>query len=325
MARVAVRLCVLSSVGALAVMAAVSALTGSAVANAGEGSRLLNGGFSAPEARSFLQQIDQRDDDAASLLYRRAREAYYRGRLQHSIDLLAQVLRRFPNSLVASDAKLDIEAVRRVMRSLRQDRERFGTAPRHRSRAKRSADPARTRVEGGMRPSSASQSPQLPGPPETDLPALNKVEPGSPPARDHQPARQQSLASLQPTKPQADPNERFADESIDRVFFGEGITLLGQRGKEIVALQAKWLKQNGALQITIHGHADERGSRAYNLKVARDRARAVREALVKRGVARARITIRGLGRNDPIARCKGHVCAAQNRRVVTTVAASGVR
>jgi peptidoglycan-associated lipoprotein len=88
------------------------------------------------------------------------------------------------------------------------------------------------------------------------------------------------------------------------------------RPQDAAALDAnaQWLKANPGVLVLIEGHADERGSDAHNLTLGERRAKAAREALVARGVAPARITVRAYGEQRPACTEHADACWAKNRR-----------
>lgn len=92
-------------------------------------------------------------------------------------------------------------------------------------------------------------------------------------------------------------------------------------GETIATLnaQAGWLNANPTFRILIEGHADERGTREYNIALGSKRASSVRDYLVSQGVADARISIVSYGKERPIAVCSNASCWSQNRRSVTIV------
>ena len=87
----------------------------------------------------------------------------------------------------------------------------------------------------------------------------------------------------------------------------------------VLQRQAAWLQKYPAVRITIEGHADERGTREYNLALGARRANAVREALVSQGVSAGRIETVSYGKERPICTDSSESCWSQNRRGVTTV------
>ena len=82
----------------------------------------------------------------------------------------------------------------------------------------------------------------------------------------------------------------------------------------ILDANARWLKANPEVLVLIEGHTDERGSDAHNLTLGERRAKAAQEALVARGVAPARITIRAYGEQRPACIERADPCWARNRR-----------
>ncbi|MCL4158778.1 UNVERIFIED_CONTAM: hypothetical protein GTU68_049454, partial [Idotea baltica] len=84
--------------------------------------------------------------------------------------------------------------------------------------------------------------------------------------------------------------------------------------------QANWLTTNADYSAVIEGHADEKGTREYNLALGARRANAVREYLVSRGVAGNRLKTVTYGKERPIEICSEESCYARNRRAVTVLA-----
>jgi peptidoglycan-associated lipoprotein len=87
--------------------------------------------------------------------------------------------------------------------------------------------------------------------------------------------------------------------------------------------QAAWLSRYPMFNVTVEGHADERGSAAFNMKLSQTRANAVRDYLVSKGVESARIRSTGRGRDMRAARCDNLSCWSQNRRAVTILSERG--
>jgi peptidoglycan-associated lipoprotein len=110
--------------------------------------------------------------------------------------------------------------------------------------------------------------------------------------------------------------------SGDRVFFGDGSADLGSSARSVLGAQARWLKQNPEILVILEGHAHEPGTEGSNADLALRRAQAVRARLIELGVDGSRIAVETRGRLHPVALCAGPDCAAQNRRVVTRVAAA---
>ncbi len=110
----------------------------------------------------------------------------------------------------------------------------------------------------------------------------------------------------------------------DRVFFETDSSALTSQARETLDRQAQWLARYANYPITLEGHADERGTREYNLALGARRAAATRDYLVARGVAGNRIRTVTYGKERPVAVCDDISCWSQNRRAVTLLSgASG--
>jgi peptidoglycan-associated lipoprotein len=107
----------------------------------------------------------------------------------------------------------------------------------------------------------------------------------------------------------------------DRVLFAVDQSTLTPAATQTLDGQANWLMQYSNYTVTIEGHADEQGTREYNLALGARRANAVRDYLVSRGVASNRIDIVTYGKERPLAICSTEECWSKNRRAVTLVAA----
>ena len=83
--------------------------------------------------------------------------------------------------------------------------------------------------------------------------------------------------------------------------------------------QATWLTTNSDYIAVIEGHADEQGTREYNLALGARRANAVREYLISRGVAGNRLKVVSYGKERPIEICSVESCYTKNRRAVTVL------
>jgi peptidoglycan-associated lipoprotein len=105
----------------------------------------------------------------------------------------------------------------------------------------------------------------------------------------------------------------------DRVFFESDQTDLTPQSRATLDKQAQWLTQYANYQFTIEGHADERGTREYNIALGARRAQTVREYLVARGVAANRMRTISYGKERPVAVCNDISCWSQNRRAVTVL------
>ena len=105
----------------------------------------------------------------------------------------------------------------------------------------------------------------------------------------------------------------------DRVFFETDSSALTPTAQATLDKQAVWLNRYGNYRILIEGHADERGTREYNIALGARRASVVVNYLVSKGVSSARITSKSFGKERPVAICNDISCWSQNRRAVTVV------
>lgn len=105
----------------------------------------------------------------------------------------------------------------------------------------------------------------------------------------------------------------------DRVFFEEDQSVVNAQGQVTLDKQAQWLAKYSKYTITVEGHADERGTRQYNIALGARRASATRDYLVSRGVAGTRIKTISYGKERPVAVCNDNSCWSQNRRAVTVL------
>ena len=113
---------------------------------------------------------------------------------------------------------------------------------------------------------------------------------------------------------------QYFNEAIgDRVLFAVDTSTLTPEGKAILDGQARWLMANTDYRAIIEGHADEQGTREYNLALGFRRANAVREYLVSRGVPAGRLEVTSYGKERPIEICSNEACYAKNRRAVTVL------
>ncbi|MTI44960.1 peptidoglycan-associated lipoprotein [Roseibium hamelinense] len=105
----------------------------------------------------------------------------------------------------------------------------------------------------------------------------------------------------------------------DRVFFLEDQSTLTGQARATLDKQAQWLTQYRSYTVTIEGHADERGTRQYNIALGARRATAARDYLVSRGVPASRVRTISYGKERPVAVCNNDSCWSQNRRAVTVL------
>ena len=111
--------------------------------------------------------------------------------------------------------------------------------------------------------------------------------------------------------------EMLAVDVPDRVFFSYDSYSLTEGAQDTLAKQAKWLKVNGSVTISIEGHADERGTREYNLALGDRRANAAKDFLMAQGISSSRITTISFGKERPVKGGSNAKAWAQNRRSVT--------
>jgi peptidoglycan-associated lipoprotein len=109
----------------------------------------------------------------------------------------------------------------------------------------------------------------------------------------------------------------------DRIFFDTDSSIVRADAQDILARQASWLQQYPNYAIKIEGHADERGTREYNIALGARRAAATRDYLAAQGVPSERIKTISYGKERPVAVCDDISCWSQNRRAVTALGGAG--
>lgn len=105
----------------------------------------------------------------------------------------------------------------------------------------------------------------------------------------------------------------------DRVLFETDSFSLDSDDRSILDAQAAWLQRNSGVRVTIEGHADERGTREYNLALGERRANSAKNYLESRGVASSRMTVVSWGKERPAALGSDESSWAQNRRAITVI------
>ena len=108
----------------------------------------------------------------------------------------------------------------------------------------------------------------------------------------------------------------------DRVFFETDSTELTPQSRATLDKQAQWLTNYANYNFTIEGHADERGTREYNIALGARRAQTARDYLVSRGIQANRMRTISYGKERPVAVCNDISCWSQNRRAITVLNAS---
>ncbi|WP_230374349.1 peptidoglycan-associated lipoprotein Pal [Pontivivens ytuae] len=106
----------------------------------------------------------------------------------------------------------------------------------------------------------------------------------------------------------------------DRVFFQTDSSSLDSAAQQTLTRQAQWLQQYPDRTLVIEGHADERGTREYNLALGARRAQAAYDFLVTQGIDAGRMSTVSYGKERPAELCSDPTCWQQNRRAVTVVA-----
>jgi peptidoglycan-associated lipoprotein len=109
----------------------------------------------------------------------------------------------------------------------------------------------------------------------------------------------------------------LADGVADRIFFATNKYNISTRGSETLLKQVTYLKNNQNLNVTLEGHADERGTREYNLALGEKRANAVKDYLIANGISSSRIKVVSYGKERPANPASNAIAWSQNRRTVT--------
>ncbi|SEL12410.1 peptidoglycan-associated lipoprotein Pal [Roseovarius nanhaiticus] len=109
----------------------------------------------------------------------------------------------------------------------------------------------------------------------------------------------------------------------DRVLFVIDTYTLTPDAQRTLDGQAQWLLTNRDYSAVIEGHADEQGTREYNLALGARRANSVEEYLLSQGVPASRLRTVSYGKERPIEICSAEACYAQNRRAVTVISVGG--
>lgn len=113
--------------------------------------------------------------------------------------------------------------------------------------------------------------------------------------------------------------EYFKSSVGDTVLFPVDQSTLTPEARTILANQAGWLNQNAGFSAVVEGHADEQGTREYNLALGARRANSVQEYLISQGINSGRLRTVSYGKERPLAICSTEECYGKNRRSVTSV------
>ena len=114
--------------------------------------------------------------------------------------------------------------------------------------------------------------------------------------------------------------EYLASGVPDRVFFGTNDTVLTTASRETLRKQAAWLRKNSDITIVLEGHADERGTREYNLALGERRANSARDYLMTYGISSDRISVLSYGKERPVDSGSNPLAWSKNRRSVSVKA-----
>ena len=114
--------------------------------------------------------------------------------------------------------------------------------------------------------------------------------------------------------------EYLATGVPDRIFFATNKSVLTTAARDTLRKQSAWMRKNKDVTVTVEGHADERGTREYNLALGERRANAAKDYLLTYGVSGGRITVISYGKERPVNSASTPVAWSQNRRSVTVKA-----
>jgi len=114
--------------------------------------------------------------------------------------------------------------------------------------------------------------------------------------------------------------EYLASGVPDRVFFATNESVLTTASRETLRKQAAWLRKNSKISVVLEGHADERGTREYNLALGERRANAAKDYLMTYGISGNRISVISYGKERPVDSGSNPLAWSKNRRSVTVKA-----
>ena len=118
----------------------------------------------------------------------------------------------------------------------------------------------------------------------------------------------------------SDTVEYLAKGVPDRVFFATNESILTTMSRDTLRKQAAWLRDNSSINVVIEGHADERGTREYNLALGERRANAAKDYLITYGISADRISVISYGKERPVDSGSNPLSWSKNRRSVTVKA-----
>ena len=114
--------------------------------------------------------------------------------------------------------------------------------------------------------------------------------------------------------------EYLASGVADRVFFATNETVLTTASRETLRKQAAWLRKNSKITVVLEGHADERGTREYNLALGERRANSAKDYLMTYGISSDRISVLSYGKERPVDSGSNPLAWSKNRRSVSVKA-----
>ena len=114
--------------------------------------------------------------------------------------------------------------------------------------------------------------------------------------------------------------EYLAKGVPDRVFFATNESILTTKSRDTLRKQAAWLRDNSTVNVVLEGHADERGTREYNLALGERRANAAKDYLMTYGISADRISVISYGKERPVDSGSNPLSWSKNRRAVTVKA-----
>ncbi len=118
----------------------------------------------------------------------------------------------------------------------------------------------------------------------------------------------------------SDTVEYLASGVKDRVFFATNKSVLTTAARDVLRKQAAWMRKNKNISVAIEGHADERGTREYNLALGERRANAVKDYLMTYGISGGRLSVISYGKERPVDSGSSPLAWSKNRRSVTVKA-----
>ena len=118
----------------------------------------------------------------------------------------------------------------------------------------------------------------------------------------------------------SDSVKELASGVPDRVFFATNDTVLTTASRETLRKQAAWLRKNSSINVVLEGHADERGTREYNLALGERRANSAKDYLMTYGISSNRISVISYGKERPVDSASTPLAWSKNRRSVTVKA-----